>query len=108
MKQITMIGAAVGLMLGVPVAAQTVQVPCAEFVQITGRKMACDKVPMLKMSQEKYEQEKAAYEARLSGEADVPPWKRQAKAGDKKESDVKVHDGCDMPPWKRREGLKCD
>lgn len=114
MKQMTMIGAAVGLLLSVPAAAQTVQVPCEEFVQITGQKMACDKIPMLKMQQEVYEQEKAAYETRQclekAGEADLPPWKRSGKCDAPAQPEPKTvseTNPCSLPPWKWPKGAKC-
>ena len=74
----TTIGIAIGLLFSVGAQAQTVNVPCAEFVEVTGRPMACDKIPVLKMSQAKWD-------------AEAP-----------------VANGCDMPPWKRPEGLKCN
>lgn len=84
--------------------AQMVSVPCEEFVEVTGNKMACNKIPMIKMSKEKWDAERAASEERNSGEADLPPWKRKGKAPAAAEP---VANGCDMPPWKRPEGLKC-
>ena len=75
----TTIGIAIGLLFSVGAQAQTVSVPCAEFVEVTGRPMACDKIPVLKMSQAKWDAEKAAAQERNSPEADLPPWKRSGK-----------------------------
>ena len=102
----TTIGIAIGLLFSVGAQAQTVSVPCAEFVEVTGRPMACDKIPVLKMSQAKWDAEKAAAQERNSPEADLPPWKRSGK-GKAPAAEAPVANGCDMPPWKRPEGLKC-
>lgn len=100
------IGIAIGLLFSAGAQAQTVSVPCAEFVEVTGRPMACDKAPVLKMTKEKWEAEKAAAEARNSPEADLPPWKRsgQTKALPTAPNPAE----CDLPPWKRSAGLKCN
>ena len=97
----------IGLFFCASAQAQTVSVPCQEFVEVTGSPMACDKMPMLKMSKAKWDAEKAAAQGRSPGEADLPPWKRTSK-GKAPAADTPVANGCDMPPWKRPEGLKCN
>lgn len=86
--------------------AENVSIPCDEFVQATGKRLACDKMPVIRMSAEKWEKEKAVARARASSDADAAPWDRKGAPPSKKNE--KVIGGCDLPPWERPEGLKCD
>ena len=103
----TAVGMTFGLLLSVSAYAQMVSVPCQDFVEVTGKPMACDKIPVIKMSQAKWEAEKSAAEERNSPDADIPPWKRAGKAA-QPATKVSTANGCDVPPWKRSPGLKCD
>ena len=106
MKRITS-GIIPGLLFSSGAYAQMVNVPCQEFVEVTGKPMACDKIPVIKMTQAKWEAEKSAAEERNSPDADIPPWKRAGKAA-KSAPETSSANGCDVPPWKRSPGLKCD
>ncbi len=106
MKRITS-GIILGLLFSSGAYAQMVNVPCQEFVEVTGKKMACDKIPVLKMSKDKWEAEKAAAEEQNADDAETPPWKREAKPG-KVAKEPEVIADCDLPPWKRPKGLKCN
>lgn len=86
--------------------AESVSIPCDEFVQATGKRLACDKMPVIRMSAEKWEKEKAVAKARASSDADAAPWDRKGTA--KSKANEKIIGGCDLPPWERPEGLKCD
>lgn len=103
----TAAGMTFSLFLSASAYAQMVSVPCQEFVEVTGKPMACDKIPVIKMSQAKWEAEKSAAEERNSPDADIPPWKRPGKAA-KSAPETSSANGCDVPPWKRSPGLKCD
>lgn len=98
-----------GLSVSSIAVADTVSVPCEEFVQTTGKRLACDKMPVIKMPAKRWEQEKAAAAARSAPDADVAPWQRktktQAQPSPKSIGDVEP---CSVPPWKRPEGAKCD
>lgn len=98
--------AVVGLLAPLLAQAQMVSVPCEEFVAVTGKKIACDKLPAVKMSQEKWAAEKAAAQERSSADA-TPPWEREEKRG-KQATEHQVIADCKLPPWKRPQGLKCD
>lgn len=98
---------AVGLLFCASAHAEMVSVPCAEFVEVTGNPIACDKMPVIKMSKAKWDAEKASAQGKKSGEADLPPWKRGSQ-GKTAVADAPVSNGCDLPPWKRPENLKCN
>lgn len=98
-----------GLIASECAIAEIISVPCEEFVSITGKRLACDKTPTIKMPAERWEKEKATAEARNAPDADIPPWERdvkpQAQPATKTLSDT---DPCSAPPWKRPAGAKCD
>lgn len=105
--QICVILALAGLSVSSRAAAETVSVPCEEFVRVTGGRLACDKIPTLKMPREKWEQEKAA--ARARADADRPPWERDSKPAEAKprQKTLAETDPCSLPPWKREGEVKC-
>ncbi len=89
--------------------AEMVSVSCEEFVQTTGKRLACDKMPVLKMPREKWDREMAAAQARTSGGADLPPWERSSKSSAKPQhKTVAETDPCSVPPWERLSGAKCN
>jgi len=95
------------LLTGASAYSETIKIPCGEYVQNTGIKMPCDVVPSIKMSSERYDQEKAAYEEKMSGGADIAPWNRTDAVKNNK-NNSKTFDDCSMPPWKRSSKTKCE
>jgi len=88
--------------------SETIDVPCKEYVVATGTNMPCDVVPVIKTSREQFERDKAAYEAKKNGDADVAPWNRPEAADNSSSKEQDVNNDCSMPPWKRSPDLKCD
>lgn len=104
MKQLRVAAAlALALMAG-GAAAEMVSVPCSEFVRVTGKAMACTAIPVIKMTPEQWEREKAAAEDRAN--ADTPPWERAPKEGQAAAPKETV-DLCALPIWMRQQ-QKCD
>jgi hypothetical protein len=110
MKKTTMMGFGVAAVFASGAAmAETVSVPCEEFAQTTGKRMPCDKVPVLKMPREQWDKEKAAAQVRASTDPDVPPWKRSGKPeASPRQKTLAETDPCSLPPWKRPSGVKCN
>ncbi len=98
-----------GLAVSSAANADTVSVPCEEFVQITGKRLACDKMPVLKMPREKWDKEKAAAQGRASADSDLPPWERSGKTSVKpQQKTIAETNPCSVPPWERPSGTKCN
>lgn len=98
-----------GLAVASAAVADTVSIPCEEFVQTTGKRLACDKKPVIKMPAKRWEQEKASVAARNAPDADVAPWERKTKAkAQPTQKSIGDVEPCSVPPWKRPEGAKCD
>jgi hypothetical protein len=107
-KMVIGLGVAVVFASGAAMA-EIVSVPCAEFVQTTGKRMPCDKVPVLKMSREQWDKEKATAQRRASTNSDLPPWKQRGKpATSPRQKTLAETNPCSLPPWKRPSGVKCD
>lgn len=89
--------------------AENVSIPCEEFAKTTGKRLACDNMPVIRMPAGKWEKEKAASAARNAPDANVPPWEREAKPNAQpKGKTIADVEPCSVPPWKRPEGAKCD
>jgi len=87
--------------------AEDIEVSCEEMSQLTGTEMDCKSTPTVVIEEGEYDKLQAVYDAKMSGEDEVAPWKRadtQSTEPDRQD----VIDDCSMPIWKRRPGLKCD
>lgn len=99
----------VGMGVSGTVMAENVSIPCDEFVKTTGQRLACDKMPVIRMSAERWKKEKSAGAARNAPDANVPPWEREAKPQTRPAAKtLNETEPCSSPPWMRPEGAKCD
>ncbi|MEO2217315.1 hypothetical protein ABGV49_09645 [Chromobacterium vaccinii] len=105
----------VGIVFANSVYADTISVPCDQYVKITGNKLACRAIPVVKLQKEEWDTALEQAKLRDSGEADLPPWKRTDKSASKgkkqaaKEAEAQpdLSVQCQLPPWRREEGVKC-
>lgn len=104
MKQRRFIAALVLALAGGIAYAEMINVPCDEFVRVTGKAMACTAIPVIKMTPEQWAREKAAAEDRAN--RDTPPWERAPKEGQEAEPQETV-DLCALPIWMRQQ-QKCE
>lgn len=97
-------------------AQEQLQVPCAEFVQVMGAKVACDRTPVVRVEAAKWNAQLAKNKQQqclvANGEQNLPPWKRSDKCigpGDMQpEAALILRDRtCMLPVWKRPAGADC-
>lgn len=77
--------------------AETISVPCGEYVQATGEPIPCQAIPAINIDRAAYEAKKVA---QAGGEAtpENAPW---AKAEAEPKAGEPGVENCDMPPWMR-------
>lgn len=103
MKKWSLVLAAVAI--AATAQAETINVPCAEFVAATGEPIPCQAIPVVQIERADFEAKKAAH-AQGPATAANSPWAKAAEQQPVAEEAPQAPsaEDCNMPIWMRPEG----
>jgi hypothetical protein len=90
--------------LAATVQAETISVPCAEYVAATGESLSCQAIPSIQIERADFEAKKAAQAEGPATTANSPWAKASERPPEEKPQQAPSAEDCKMPIWMRPEG----